>query len=153
MINVIKITNLCSPFISPEWGGETSPKVIRLCARHRVPHILHLVCCWQTLGSLEGRYPVMLEADLDFDPRIGGTVRVQTGLEDIPDLGEHPLYRGGISSGNRISFSVIFRPASMKLAQSTPLKRSSYLNIWKLFAQLASFAHCCREIFRDCYKF
>ena len=114
--------------------SETSPKVIRLCARHRVPHILHLVCCWQTLGSLEGRYPAMLKADLDFYPRIGGTVRVQTGLEDIPDLGEHPLYSEGISSGNRFSLPVILGPARMKVAQSTPSKRSFYLNVWKLFA-------------------
>jgi len=42
--------------------------------------------------------PCRWKPSLDSYPRLGGTARVQTGLKDIPDLGEHPLDCGGISS-------------------------------------------------------
>ena len=79
----IKTSPLYQLSVSPE-SDETSPKVIRLCARCRVPYILHTVCFEQTFGSLEGRYPTLLETGIAFYPRLGGTVRVQRELDISP---------------------------------------------------------------------
>ena len=61
-------------------GGQTNPKVMRLCARHRVQDMLHQYYFWQYFSSLEGGYPASLEQVVDLGPFKVGTARVQTGF-------------------------------------------------------------------------
>ena len=66
--------------------GKTSLKVIGLCARHRVQDILHQYRFAQYLGSLEGRYPAMLEELMDHRPCTVRTTLFQMRLYELLDL-------------------------------------------------------------------
>ena len=66
--------------------GKTSPKVIGLCARHRVQDMRHQYRFAQYLGSLEGRYPAMLKKVMDHRPSTVRTALFHTGLDELPDV-------------------------------------------------------------------